>query len=227
MTRPVSLARWRGSWHRSAEMRCWIGGAAATLPAAQRRSDPRGRSSLESGQCEGRLRGLCSDEFTRTGLPARARRHGDYSTAEPLGLTRYSTRSCFCWSSSGTSCDRSTPPSGSQLRDMAQRQRATDHGLAGRRCRRRPYHARPRRQQPERAVGVTSRGGHLLVGGLFVFFVADVLEALAVECVEVDAVGLVGQKEIEDRPDEGQAAVLAREITLVRRLTSPSDAAGE
>jgi hypothetical protein len=50
---------------------------------------------------------------------------------------------------------------------------------------------------------------HLLGGGLFVSLVSDPLEALALEFVEADAVGLVGDEEVEDGPDEGEAAVLA------------------
>ena len=68
-------------------------------------------------------------------------------------------------------------------------------------------------------------GCHLLRGRPFGAFVAHPLEALAVELVEVDAVGLVGDEEVEDGPDEREAAGFAgkRPITLVRRLTSPSD----
>ena len=59
---------------------------------------------------------------------------------------------------------------------------------------------------------VVSLGGcHLLGDGLLVAFVACSFEALAVERVEVDAVGLVGDQEIEDGPDEGEAAGLAGE----------------
>jgi hypothetical protein len=41
--------------------------------------------------------------------------------------------------------------------------------------------------------------------------VADSLEALAVEMVEADAVGLVGDQEVKDSPDERQEAFLAGE----------------
>ena len=76
-------------------------------------------------------------------------------------------------------------------------------------------------------MGVISLcGGYLLGDRLLGAFVAQLLEALAVELVEVDAIGLVGDQEVEDGPDEGEAAVLPGEggpITLVRRLTSPRD----
>jgi hypothetical protein len=58
---------------------------------------------------------------------------------------------------------------------------------------------------------------------LFVSFVADPLEALALEFVEADAVGLVGDEEVEDGPDEGEAAVLAGEAA--HHLGSPFDLA--
>jgi hypothetical protein len=74
-------------------------------------------------------------------------------------------------------------------------------------------------------VAVSLCGCHLLGGGLFVSLVPHPVEALTVELVEPDAVGLVRDQEVEDGPDERQAAGLAgkRPITLVRRLTSPSD----
>jgi hypothetical protein len=43
------------------------------------------------------------------------------------------------------------------------------------------------------------------------FFVSDRLEALALELGEFDAVGGVGDVEVEDGPDEGEAAGLAGE----------------
>jgi hypothetical protein len=43
------------------------------------------------------------------------------------------------------------------------------------------------------------------------FVVSDAVEALAVELGEANAVGLVGDEEIQDGPDEGEAAVLAGE----------------
>jgi hypothetical protein len=46
---------------------------------------------------------------------------------------------------------------------------------------------------------------------LFVALVASSLEALAVERVEVDAVGLVGDEQVEYSPDEGETAALAGE----------------
>jgi hypothetical protein len=57
------------------------------------------------------------------------------------------------------------------------------------------------------------------------FIIADVLEALAFELGELDAVGGVGDVEVKDGPDEGQAAGLAGEAAdhLGARLTSPSD----
>ena len=68
-------------------------------------------------------------------------------------------------------------------------------------------------------------GGHLLGDRVVGFVVSDAVESLAVELGEPDAVGLLGDEEIQGGPDQGQAAVLAgeRPITLVRRLTSPSD----
>ena len=49
--------------------------------------------------------------------------------------------------------------------------------------------------------------------------VSDAVESLAVELGEADAVGLVRDEEIQDGPDQGEAAVLSgkRPITLVRR----------
>jgi hypothetical protein len=46
-----------------------------------------------------------------------------------------------------------------------------------------------------------------------VFLVSRPAEALAVELVEADAVGLVCDQEVEDGPDEREAAVLAGEAT--------------
>ena len=54
-------------------------------------------------------------------------------------------------------------------------------------------------------------GCHLLGDGLLVALVARPLEVLAVECGEVDAVGLVGDQQVQDGPDEGEAAGLAGE----------------
>jgi hypothetical protein len=45
------------------------------------------------------------------------------------------------------------------------------------------------------------------------FVVSGAVESLAVELGEPDAVGLVGDEEIEDGPDQGRAAVLAGEPT--------------
>jgi hypothetical protein len=47
--------------------------------------------------------------------------------------------------------------------------------------------------------------------GALSLVVAGSFEALAVEHVEVDAVGLVGDEEVEGGPDEGEAAVFAGE----------------
>ena len=58
---------------------------------------------------------------------------------------------------------------------------------------------------------VTLSGCHLLRDRLFAIFVSAPDEALTIELVEVHAVGLVGDQEIEYRPDEGEAAVLAGE----------------
>jgi hypothetical protein len=67
--------------------------------------------------------------------------------------------------------------------------------------------------------------GHLLAAGVVMFLVSHGLWALALELGELDAVGGVGDVEVEYGPDEREAAGLAGDwpITLVRRLTSPSD----
>src|ERR671923_723420 len=54
-------------------------------------------------------------------------------------------------------------------------------------------------------------GVHLLGSGLVGVLVSDSVELLAVELGESDAVGLVGDDEVEDGPYEGEAAVLAGE----------------
>jgi hypothetical protein len=54
-------------------------------------------------------------------------------------------------------------------------------------------------------------GGHLLAGGWLASGVSDPVEALAFELGELDAVGGVGDVEVEDGPDEGEAAGLAGE----------------
>ena len=53
---------------------------------------------------------------------------------------------------------------------------------------------------------VSLGGGHLLGDGRLGPVVAGSFEALAVESVEVDAVRLVSDQEIEHGPDEGEAA---------------------
>src|SRR5215218_6765472 len=60
-------------------------------------------------------------------------------------------------------------------------------------------------------VVVSRSGGHLLERRFVVAFISDPLEALAVELAEPDAVGLVGDVEVEDGPDEREAAGLAGE----------------
>src|SRR3954462_15487887 len=62
-----------------------------------------------------------------------------------------------------------------------------------------------------RFPGASLCGGHLLGDGLVGFVISDVVEPLAVEFGEADAVGLVRDEEIEDGPDQGEAAVLAGE----------------
>jgi len=57
---------------------------------------------------------------------------------------------------------------------------------------------------------VSLGGGHLLGGGVG-RGVAAAVEVLAVERGEVDAVGLVGDQEVQDGPDEREAAVFAGE----------------
>ena len=64
-------------------------------------------------------------------------------------------------------------------------------------------------------------GGRLLGDGLFVAGVSRSFEVLAVECGEVDAVGLVGDQEVEHGPDEGEAAGLAGEPA--HDLGAPAD----
>ena len=68
-------------------------------------------------------------------------------------------------------------------------------------------------------------GGQLPGGRLFVSVVSDPLEVLAFELGEVDAVGGVGDVEVEHGPDEREQLVSPgkRPITLVGGLTSPSD----
>src|SRR5215207_4076733 len=60
-------------------------------------------------------------------------------------------------------------------------------------------------------VAVSLCGGHLLRDRPFSPFVSHPLEALAVELVEVDAVGLMSDQEIEHGPDERETALLAGE----------------
>jgi hypothetical protein len=60
-------------------------------------------------------------------------------------------------------------------------------------------------------VVVSLCGCHLLGDRLVGAFVSHSLEALAVELGEADAVGLAGDVEVEDGPDEREAAVLAGE----------------
>jgi len=64
-------------------------------------------------------------------------------------------------------------------------------------------------------------GGRLLGDGLFVAGVCGSFEVLAVERGEVDAVGLVGDEQVEDGPDEGEAAGLAGEPA--HDLGAPAD----
>src|SRR3954454_13086897 len=54
-------------------------------------------------------------------------------------------------------------------------------------------------------------GGHLLGERVVGFVVSDAVESLAVELGEADAVGLVRDEEIQNGPDEGEAAVLTGE----------------
>ena len=58
---------------------------------------------------------------------------------------------------------------------------------------------------------VSLSGGHLLGNLLVVSLVSHSLEVLALELGELDAVGRVTDVEVEDRPDERQAAGLAGE----------------
>src|SRR3954469_1177234 len=72
-----------------------------------------------------------------------------------------------------------------------------------------------------RFPGISLCGGHLLGDCVVGFVVSDAVEPLAVELGEPDAVGLVSDEEIEDGPDEGEAAVLAGEPT--HHLRAPFD----
>ena len=67
--------------------------------------------------------------------------------------------------------------------------------------------------------------GDLLGDRLVMFAVADALAVAAFELGEPDAVGGVADVEVEHGPDQGEAAVSPgkRPMTLVRRLTSPSE----
>jgi len=69
------------------------------------------------------------------------------------------------------------------------------------------------------AAGAGGQTRHLLGDGLLVALVARSFESLAVERVEVDAVGLVSDEQVEDGPDEGEAAALAGEATHHLRPT--------
>jgi len=55
------------------------------------------------------------------------------------------------------------------------------------------------------------------------WYLARLSEVLAVERGEVDAVGLVGDQQVEHRPDEGEAAGLAGEAA--HHLGAPADLA--
>jgi hypothetical protein len=54
-------------------------------------------------------------------------------------------------------------------------------------------------------------GGHLLGECVVGLVISGAVESLAVELGEADAVGLVGDEEIQDGLDQGEAAVLAGE----------------
>ena len=58
---------------------------------------------------------------------------------------------------------------------------------------------------------VSLSGCHLLGQGLLGAVVSGSFEVLAVERGEVDAVGLVGDQQVEHGPDQGEAAVLTGE----------------
>src|SRR5207244_3085024 len=62
-------------------------------------------------------------------------------------------------------------------------------------------------------VVVSLCGVHLLGDRLVSAFVSHPLEALTVELVEADAVGLVRDEEVEDGPHEREAAFLTGEAT--------------
>src|SRR5215218_10950139 len=59
--------------------------------------------------------------------------------------------------------------------------------------------------------GISLCGGQLLWARVVGFVISDAVESLAVELGEADAVGLVSDEQIENGPDERQAAVLAGE----------------
>src|SRR5436190_1342477 len=59
--------------------------------------------------------------------------------------------------------------------------------------------------------GVSLCGGRLLGERVVGFVISDAVESLAVELGEADAVGLVSDEEIQNGPDEREAALLAGE----------------
>jgi hypothetical protein len=59
--------------------------------------------------------------------------------------------------------------------------------------------------------GISLCGRRLLGDRVVGFVISDAVESLAVELGEPDAVGLVSDQEIENGPDEREAAVLAGE----------------
>ena len=69
--------------------------------------------------------------------------------------------------------------------------------------------------------GLSLCGGYLLRDRVVGFVVSDAVEPLAVELGEPDAVGLVGDEEIEDGPDQREAAFLAGEAA--DHLRAPLD----
>jgi hypothetical protein len=72
-------------------------------------------------------------------------------------------------------------------------------------------------------VVVSLCGGHLLLGGWLGWLMPGLVEALAIEFGEGDAVGGVGDDEVEHRPGEREAAALAGEPA--DHLGSPLDLA--
>ena len=96
-------------------------------------------------------------------------------------------------------------------------------GTDDRRTSRRRLRARSAEASQTDQSGPFPCGCHLRGRGLVGVLVPDSREALAVELVKADGVGLVGDQGVEDGPDERQAALLAGEAA--HHLVRPFDLA--